>query len=106
MNRSERCHALAVELHSWIKNKDFKTWPEPSIEEIEREIRDHMELDGPAKNEPTAKLPEQSKKSMRDFTNGPCKQCGAKWDSDKCLFPNDCHALQAMCGAPEALKDG
>lgn len=55
MNRSEQCHALAIELHSWIDNKDFKTWPEPSIQEIEELIREYMELDGPVKNNPLVK---------------------------------------------------
>lgn len=55
MNKTERIHKLAVELHSWIDNKDFKTWPEPSVEEIEWEIRDYMELDGPVKNNPISK---------------------------------------------------
>lgn len=45
MNRSERCHALAVELHSWIEYADFKTDPEPSIQEIEECIRDFMGMD-------------------------------------------------------------
>lgn len=51
MNRSEQCHALAIALHSWIDNKDFKTWPEPSIQEIEELIREYMELDNPVKDD-------------------------------------------------------
>lgn len=35
--------------------------------------------------------------------NLPCKQCGAKYDSDKCLFPNDCHVQHAMTSVPSAL---